>query len=238
MPSQEPDRSQEDILRINDIAVRYSSFLALRYGPAHAAVSSMHLRIATAIVDRNAWGLEDLANGCNDCAKEAFEWATSTKLPKGQAATWAALRKWGGISDAQNELVGAQRAAEVERLVLLPQHDAASMAKNIETIDTHIRDGGMLLIRTVNRKRYWVDASATRGLELSARGSGLSSLANLISARIRLFKAGQAVEAERPSAPASKVEEIRESGNGAAAADFGGEVADAENAEPLCRPAP
>lgn len=188
-----PPVSEEE-KEVDRIAAIYRQNLISAFGEAHGrpSLADRQRSFAHSIATRNAWGVEFIANGLNDVGKKTFEEATGIKLPKGQEATWVALRKWGSISDAQNEQIMARRKVAVElkdaeRIMGTPEQMQASL----EAIDNYIKNDGLIRLVTREKKTLWLNAAGDRGVDM--RVAKISKLRNLIEAKIRLFKADHAV---------------------------------------------
>lgn len=98
------------------IAKRYAAVLAEGRDGVSDEVKDFHLRFADDVLAKNAYGLKWIANGLNDKGKKVFAEFTGVKLPRGQAASWAAVREWAGVTPEQDaQAVASAEAARVAK---------------------------------------------------------------------------------------------------------------------------
>jgi hypothetical protein len=133
-------------------------------------------RLPDAVIEKNAYRLDYLANGLNDMGKRVFTEATGIALPKQQGATWAVIREWGGISVEEDLKNQAWHKVVVERRAIEPKIG----------IDPFIWANGKIengfdQVKKVERET-WLVNEAGQGFNLSKKGSHLHLLVPYIKA--------------------------------------------------------
>lgn len=188
-------------LRRAGIATQYAGEMRKLYKGAHTGLpGTIHYNFADAIMSKNAYALEHLANGLNTAAKAAFTAVTCVALPKQQIATWKAIRQWAGVSDAADAVAKAQHKVNVELNFLGDQ--VKNVQETQDWIRQRIKEG---FTRLVNEPGRWVLANeAGAGYDLSKKGTGFSKARALIAAELALAEA-QAVLAAEQGAQATEV---------------------------------
>ena len=162
------------------IARRYSSALAEGRAGVNAQPSDFHYEFADAIIKKDVYRLEHLANGLNDIGKAIFSEATGVALPKQLGATWSALREWGGLSIEVDDKNRAWHQVVLQRRLIEPK-------VGLEAIiwATNKVEGGFNELRKVGRET-WLSNSEGKGWNLSAKGSHLTVLVPFFRAK-RVF---------------------------------------------------
>lgn len=186
-------------LRRDQIATLYATEMQKAYGGGHNGIpSEIHARFADAILSKNAYALEHLANGMNGAAKAVFTAVTGIALPKQQAATWKAIRAWAGVSDAADAVVKAMHKVHVERKFL------ETRVHNPQQTHDWIRQRILMgFNRLVNEQSRWLLANeAGNAYDLSKKGTGFAKARALIAAELALADAQAALAAEQGT-PAS-----------------------------------
>ena len=175
-----------------------AAFYAKELG--RGSVNSFHINFAKAVLSKDVYSLEHLANGSNDVAKSVFTKATGVKLPKQQGQTWKALLAWGGISEQKEAFRLANKDVEYEVKRFMRENGVdenvveslkASIAKKIAEGFTEIINSG---------GKYWLVNRKVGGIDLSAKPKkgviGLSKARLLIDAMIKAENARQALDAQ------------------------------------------
>lgn len=168
----------------DEIAAIYAAEMAAQYGNS-AEVGDMHRDFARAVTGKDGYALKFLSNGMNDAAKRAFTKVTGVALPKGQGATWDAIKSWAGITaeqDAeretkQREQTSAERSKkEAEAVTRAAERVVVDGEQNgREWVDSLIERGfNSLVTKKVGAAtQYWLINSDTDGFNLtSMRGAG------------------------------------------------------------------
>lgn len=175
---------------VEQIASKYAQSLSHGRPGVSAEPRDYHFKFAEAIISKNAYALEHLANGLNDTGKKVFSDVTGVKLPRTQQATWAALMVWAGINPLQDAADRAKGNVEREKRFLSERN--VTVSEHVyETFDEAIKNGARE-IKTISGNRYLTDGS--KGINLSERGTGRSLMVDYIKARIKYQVALEALE--------------------------------------------
>lgn len=182
-------------LRRAGIATQYAGEMRKLYKGAHTGLpGSIHYSFADAIMSKNAYALEHLANGLNAAAKAAFSTVTGVALPKQQGATWKAIRAWAGVSDAADAVVKAQHKVKVE-LRFLSSSLAEGEGAQVQAWVRDLIGRGFNQLTNANGTWLFVNAAGD-GVNLSKRGTQLHKARPLIEAELALVKAQAELDAE------------------------------------------
>ncbi|HQV22830.1 MAG TPA: hypothetical protein PLJ88_07065, partial [Agitococcus sp.] len=179
-----------------------AAFYAKELG--RGSVNSFHINFAKAVLSKDVYSLEHLANGSNDVAKSVFTKATGVKLPKQQGQTWKALLEWAGVSQESDNLKKARSNVKYEYEKAKREYNLSdkTLEDFKESTLLKIADGYDKIINA--NKMYWLVNSLGQGYSLSEKGKkgvvGMSNLRNLIAALIEEYKASQLINAAKESA--------------------------------------
>jgi hypothetical protein len=181
----------------DQVAQRYLNALKQgRFGDrvASAEPEPFHFVFADAVLGRDAYALQHLANGMNNVAKRVFTEVTGVALPRTQRDTWAALLAWAGVSQAADAVRSARASVELQVRVLRKRtKDADELARWA----TEQAEQGMRLLH-IKGRWYFMHPKRRDGFDLSKRGSHLSLVRPLIQAVIDLVEAQARLAAETP----------------------------------------
>lgn len=185
--------AMERAVRRAQIASVYAAAMRKAYGNSHKGIADwMHTAFAEAVLSKNAYALQHLANGMNAIAKATFTEVTGVELPKQQGETWKAIRRWAGVSDAQDAVHEAKRKVSVQFEAL------KAVVKNPTETHVWIRKSiAEGFTRLVNQGGRWFLANeAGTAYDLSAKGTGFAQARPLIKAELDLAAAEAALAAE------------------------------------------
>ncbi|MGP1715641.1 MAG: hypothetical protein ACTS9Y_00550 [Methylophilus sp.] len=149
-----------------------------------------HYRFAEAVVLKNAYALEHLANGLNETGKKVFSKVTGIALPRTQKGTWSALMMWAGINPLQDAVNRTAGQAEREKR-FLKERDVLVSDSSYQELDDKIKEG-FREIKSIAGNRMLTNG--TMGINLSKRGSAMHHLVGYINARINYENALDALE--------------------------------------------
>ena len=146
------------------------------------------LEFASAVLAKDAYALEFMANGFNDKSKKVFSEVTGVSLPKQQGATWKAIRDWAGISDEQENYRVAVRDVAYEVKAFMRENNVSQemVDKNKALIASKIAEG----FDNVEKigSNYWFTNKEGQGINLSEKPKkgylGLSKSRALVEAMI------------------------------------------------------
>ena len=141
-----------------DIASMYAAALG-------TAPNEYHQRFAQAILRKDAYALEHLANGLNDKGKKVFSDVTGVRLPKQQGATLDALLAWGGISRESHAVREARKAVDRAKR----EHGAKADGTE-EAIRRLYQEGYTQWVRAADGKFWLINNKTEKGINLSAKG--------------------------------------------------------------------
>lgn len=185
--------AMERAIRRAQIANTYAEAMRKAFGNGHKGVpGSMHTSFAEAVLSKNAYALKHLANGLNGVAKATFTEVTGVPLPKLQGETWRAIRRWAGVTDAQDAVFEAKRkvAVELDSLKAVVRNPSETHA----WIKRSIAEG---FTRLVNQRGRWFLANeAGTAYDLSQKGTGFAQARPLIKAELDLADAEASLAAE------------------------------------------
>lgn len=141
---------------------------------------------ALAYVTRDYFGLEFAFNGLNEAARSAFSRLSGRTLPGGQAAGREALRQWAGIPVELIDVRLASRKVANERTSLdhFMRHQPGLAGQSVRWINQQLEAGFDHIVRS--GRRYFLANAEGRGIDLSAKGSGLHRLRPLIESILNL----------------------------------------------------
>jgi hypothetical protein len=185
------EKTEENNSEVERIASLYAAELG-------HPVSKRSREFANDILNKNAYGLEFLANGMNDKGKKVFTEVTGISLPKQQGATWKVIRDWAGVSDEQeNHRVAMRDVAYAVKAFMRDNNVSQDVAdKNKELIASKIAEGFNSIEKIGNN--YWFTDGKGQGINLSEKPKkgylGLSKSRALIEAMIAEAKAAKAKE--------------------------------------------
>ena len=152
------------------IAKRYADIMVERAGHS-GDVGDMHYRTADAIIDKDAYALEHLANGLNEGAKKVFSEFTGIKLPKQQGKTWEIIRKWGGVSakdDASRKLRSSLRAKEKHARYT----HGDELVDQIKGAVEKLYKQGARKVEKIGRSTWLLNPKTQMGTNISQKGFG------------------------------------------------------------------
>lgn len=177
------------------IAQRYADILKEKRGH-DGAILDNHLRVADAILAKDAYGLEHLANGLNDSGKQVFSEFTGIKLPKQLGETWKVIRKWAGVTDEQdaaNQALKHLVAMEKSLTFDLGKEKMASFKADVEKRFAE----GFTEIRKVANKLLLVNPLSSSLINLSQKGYAQTQ--PFVKAHIAYLAAKKALDAQGES---------------------------------------
>ena len=181
--------------RKSEIAMVYATVMNDMYGfPHNGTPNHLHYRFAEAVIEKQAYSLQHLANGLNDSAKAAFTKVTGVTLPRTKRACWKAIRDWADVSDQADAVNVATRAVETKVKALRGRF--SNLDEGLAWIKARL-DCGFTNLTNPGGK-WFLSNDKGEGFDLSKRGSGISKLRPLIAAEIQLVKARTAL-AEMPT---------------------------------------
>jgi len=157
------------------------------------------LEFASAVLAKDAYALEFMANGFNDKSKKVFSEVTGVSLPKQQGATWKAIRDWAGVSDEQENYRVAVRDVAYEVKAFMRENNVSQemVDKNKALIASKIAEGFDNVEKIGNS--YWFTNNAGQGINLSEKPKkgylGLSKSRALVEAMIAESKAKKLLDA-------------------------------------------
>lgn len=151
---------------VEGIAAMYAQELGGRAG-REIQVRDYHLHFAEAILARDAYALNFLANGLNNVGKAVFTAVTGVQLPRTQSGTWATILEWAGVDPKQDDLKKAEHHLQVLHTSL------CSRFSEVDRLTRFAASGyaqGFVQVIKDGRRYLMADASGKVGLNLSARG--------------------------------------------------------------------
>lgn len=153
---------------------------------SHPPVDEALSRFVDAYLGRDYFGLEFAFNGLNDAARAAFSRASGLALPSGQAAGREVLRQWAGVPAELIEVRRASKKVAAERSALerLMRHQPELVDQSINWINSQLEAGFDRLLHV--QRRYYLANAEGRGIDLSAKKSGLHRLRPMIEAILDL----------------------------------------------------
>lgn len=168
---------------VSRIAKTYAETLQAQTGNPIKSDSEMVLGFARAVIDKNPYPLQYLANGLNETGKTVFSQITGIALPRAQGKTWEALLEWGGISPQAEALRVAKNTAEKAR------SKAEKTFGNTEEISAELRElfaRGFTQLNMVGREA-WMLNDAGEGYRMNHKGVEWKELKPLMEAELKLF---------------------------------------------------
>lgn len=143
-------------------------------------------RFAEGYMARDYFALEFAFNGLNDAARAAFARLSGLSLPAGQAAGREVLRQWAGIPQELIDVRAASQRVRSQRESLehLMRHQPELVDQSINWINRQL-EAGFDQLTHVGR-RYYLSNGQGRGIDLSAKSTGLHKLRPMIEAILDL----------------------------------------------------
>jgi N12 class adenine-specific DNA methylase/predicted RNA methylase len=160
------------------IARLYAEALAEGRSDVKPEPVDMHYRFADAVLEKNAYRLDYLANGLNNTGKRVFTEVTGVELPKQQGATWAAIREWSGLSESEDNKNKAWQAVVFERRQIESKVGLNAIVWANDKVES-----GYDRIQKSGRESWLVNANGV-GFNLSKKGSHLTMLMPYLKAKI------------------------------------------------------
>lgn len=151
---------------VEGIAAMYAHELGGRAG-REIQVRDYHLHFAEALLARDAYALNFLANGLNNVGKAVFTAVTGVQLPRTQSGTWATILEWAGVDPKQDDLKKAEHHLQVLHTSL------CSRFSEVDRLTRFAESGyaqGFVQVIKDGRRYLMADASGKVGLNLSTRG--------------------------------------------------------------------
>lgn len=187
--------SDIDVPTRDSISKRYAEVLADGREGVSLEPGEMHYRFADAVLNKNAYGLEFLANGLNPAAKIVFTEVTGIKLHSQQGKTWVAIRDWAGLSELEDKKNNTWRDVVWQRKQIEPKVGIGA----IQWVNDKV-EAGFNTIQKNGTDNVLANAEGA-GFNLSKKGTHLSLLLPYIKAKIVYEVARTAAENEKNEVP-------------------------------------
>lgn len=173
-----------------DIAELYAEALAVGRAGVSVEPGEFHYDFADAIIGKDAYKLEFLANGLNDQGKKVFTEVTGIELPKQQGLAWSVIRDWAGLSELEDKKNKAWQKVTVERRRIEPKVGLDPIIWVHEKVEAGFNE-----LRKIGRDTYLANTEGN-GFNLSQKGTHQTLLVPYMKAFIAYEQARCAFDAD------------------------------------------